>query len=377
MKRLCTLALMLVVWTTMAQVFDAETPLTWVDEPTSNPNSAEVQEQISNAEAAVAAGDYAKAAKAYSRLNRNSRSSNNMANSLIAQGDMYLQLQDYDSAVEAYQKAVDTYGSRIPLLKVIKAEYDIATDHYLQTFSGWGIFKSNGNFKANKVYDHILKSAPYSDYAALALFRSGLAYQWEKQYIESADQLRKMINRFPDSRLTGYAMIELARSLLLNAERSDGDGTLASEAKQVLRRFFQTYPDHPKKGEAASLLIQANEQEAARLLHLGKFYLRELSYSDEAARRYLSQIVSAYGETQYAQEAKDLLASIGVDSSSISASEGAGMDGNAGTGGLAGIPAIPEAEKRPVKYMPKNPNEKWLLPLVDLSEDKPATEEAE
>ena len=66
-------------------------------------------------------------------------------------------------------------------------------------------------------------------------------------------------------------------------------------------------PNYPRKAEVELILTSANEVEAARLLDLGKFYLRPSHLKPNAAKVYFQELQQKYPGTKSAWEAKELL----------------------------------------------------------------------
>src|SRR5690606_21957060 len=102
------------------------------------------------------------------------------------------------------------------------------------------ILHERSNTRAREVYDHIIKAAPYSYWAAISAFWAGIVQRWIGDDLSSAAYLRNLVTRFGDSanpdiqRLVGSGMVELAQSLSDGAEASDGDTSLTTEARSWL-----------------------------------------------------------------------------------------------------------------------------------------------
>ncbi len=353
----------------------------WEAEPQANRNRADVEEDIAELTAMTEVGDEGRRLKLYKRIAKKSTNPRNRAISLIAMGNMEFTDGEYLRAFKAYEEAVDKYANLIPLDKVLAQEFHIANRYFQQPPSSTlrNVLNERSNMRAREVYDHIIRSAPYSYWAAISGFWAGIVQRWQKEHLSSAAYLRTMINRFGDSanadiqRLVGSAMVELAQSLKAGAESSDGDMNLMAEARSWLQRFLQEYPEHSARELAQELLKELNEVEAQRLLYLGNFYLREAHRREPAAQRYLQQVLDGYAETAAAADARQLLADLtATESTVVPESTPEAMPDRTPVPVDKPNTLLPPAADTSSSQSPGAPatpvdeNEKWLLPIHDL-----------
>lgn len=376
----------------------------WVAEPAVNPRADRAERLMDDVTTMLDTGEKNKDLQdTLEDVAKYARHPHNRARALLALGDVRTLNGDYYDAFEAYRESVTLYSNLIPLEEVITKEYNLATDHLRLGKRKYTWLPFKGNDQAVEVYDHIVDAAPQHYLAPLSLFRAGVILRWEKDYQASIDRLRRLIHDYPNARSAAHAQVEIAQSMLDAASEFDGDGSLASQAKTYLERFFTLYPNYQrreqtegdestrqllqeKREQAGRLLAQANEIEANRYLYMAQFYQNPEHQSNSATRRFLNRITNDYAETEAAPVARAMLAKLPPPGSDAQpeaavADRQAPLDSPTGQRGAStGVPAATKeavsesaaaAEPQP---QPK-PNEKWLLPIRDIDTDQPLEDE--
>ncbi len=266
---------------------------------------------IKKAELAEKKGKYKKALGLYRKIHKESVNLKNKGKALVKQGDCLEQLEEPWKAFEKYREAVDEYRSHIAFNKVLEAEFALSHrfGHKKQRDRFLFITFSTED-KAVDILDHIVTVGPYSKIAPKAMHRVGMIRIDQEDYESAIMRFRRLLKQYPRHAIAADGRLDLARTLLLEAEVGDGDGTLVREARSSLDRFIESYPGHARFDEAKALVLNAKSMESARLLDLAQFYLREAHYRPAAAKQYLSDIVMHYPGSDTAGMARIILNSL-------------------------------------------------------------------
>jgi hypothetical protein len=145
------------------------------------------------------------------------------------------------------------------------------------------------------------------------------------------------------------------------AKNGDGDGTYGHEAQVAMRTVIEKYPDDQDTVWAREKIRTADTFAAQRLYDLGRFY--HGNGNDEAAVRYLHEVLATYPKSPVATESEKLLADIDREYTPPSTP----------------VAGRNEVVRYPVGKLPEEPEEvlvpvgesdgKWMLPVEDLNID--------
>ncbi len=312
--RLLTVSLLLTI-SVGARANDVDTG--WKPEATwrqsASPNS--VTALIKQAESFEEDGDYSKALKYYGKIADKSINLANKAKAIYAQGRCLQKLSKPWLAFKKFRTAVDNYSSFVPYIDILNREFEIAKDNFDGGQDKFLIFAFSTDTKAIEIYDHIATVGPYAPFTPEAIYRSALLSYDLKEYDDAASKFRQIMTKYPASEFAKDARLDLAVTLLRNSVDANGDGTLVGEAHQLISLFVKRYPDHERIDEANELYQSIRSTKAKRLLYLGEFYRREPHKRNDASKRYLTELMAKYDNTESAQRAAELLAIITAEES--------------------------------------------------------------
>lgn len=217
-----------------------------------------------------------------------------------------------------------------------------------------------GPDKTVEIYEKALQRAPYADQAPEARVRLAFIYDRQGKMLKSLEQLRIVVEKFPNSKSAKLALLALGYGCYELAVRGDGDGRYARECAEVSEKFLKLYPTDPGVPMVKRNLQRIRESQAKRLSEMAAFYGRR--GRTEAEARYLSRIVREFPDTEIAPDSEKKLATL--DKTFVP-----GDFPQAGSSRYEKYDAapLPQEAERVLLYPGENDNH-LLLPLPDLSE---------
>jgi len=145
------------------------------------------------------AGHNREARKSYDVINRKYPNSVFAAEALYRTGVIYQKQQKYYKAFETFQTLVSRYPNSEKFNQVIGEQYRIASQLFEgkrnRIFTWLPGFKNRE--KAIQYFEIIVATAPYSDYAPLALMNAARGYHQINETRRRSTTLDRMINTYP------------------------------------------------------------------------------------------------------------------------------------------------------------------------------------
>lgn len=301
------------------------------------------------------------------------------AYALVREADCYLAAEDYRKAYKKYRKAYEQVPQSMPYDHVAAQLRKIA-DAFEQGEAT--LFGMGGTGKAREVFEFIIDMAPARRGVGHDMVALGNLQRQEGKHREAIDTYRQVERRFQGSEAAHKASLERTKTLLELAELEEGSQALIRRASFSAQQFLEENPDHALAGEMATLSKRADELLAGNLLYLATFYMRDAHSTEDtgkAVRRYLSDVIRTYPDTEAADRAETLLEQLesqgqAADSSEEEtvAPESASPEPETTTGGTdqqaaAGDgPAEGEQANAGTKILEEGKVKKWLVPVEDL-----------
>jgi outer membrane protein assembly factor BamD len=195
--------------------------------------------------------------------------------------------------------------------RVIGAQFDCATA-LMEGARGrilWIIpgFKQYG--EAIQQFEQIVRNAPYSDYAPLALMNIAIISEQEEKPEEAIDALDRLINYYPQSMLAPdayYNMAETYANLVKGAQYDQGS---TRQAISYYEDFLILFPQSNYLGEVESNLDAMEDLLARSRLNLGDFYYNYRS-NNTAALVFYNETITIAPDSEAAEEARQRIADI-------------------------------------------------------------------
>ncbi len=251
-----------------------------------------------------ALGTYEKVAKKY-------------PNSVYAPEALYraaklrLARKQYLKAFEDYQSVTIRYPNTKRFNEIIGEQYRIASallDGARNRTWGW-LPGFRNREKALEYFEIILATAPYSDYAPLALMNIARGHQKLRQTEEAIDALDRMINNYPQSLLAPDAYLKLAQAHASLVEGPYYDQGSTKEAVTYFEDFMILFPSDTNIASAATGLDKMKVVLAESKMKIGDFYFYRRN-NFKAAKVFYNEAITAYPDSTVAKRAKLRLADV-------------------------------------------------------------------
>ena len=267
---------------------------------------------MNKARAAEEAGQSSAALKAYTVVVKKYPNSIFAAEALYHTGLIYQKRQQYYKAFDTYQSMLGRYPNSEKFTQVIGEQYRIASLLAEgQRSRIWGMFPGFRNREKSVEYFEIMvRTAPYSDYAPLALMNAARGYKKISEEEAAIDALDRMINTYPRSALTPDAYLRIAET---HASLVDGpyyDQAATKDAITYYEDYMILFPsDIGGMATAEKGLANMKKVLARSKLTMGEYYYKYRK-NYQAAKVFYNEAITVYPDSDVAAEARTKLAVI-------------------------------------------------------------------
>lgn len=266
---------------------------------------------MNKARAAEEAGSSRQALKLYTSVSKKYPNSVFAAEALYRTGAIYQKREQFYKAFETYQQMLGRYPSSEKFIQVVGEQYRIAS----QLFAGkrsriWGLFPGFRNReKAMEYFELIVQTAPYSDYAPLALMNAARGYKQINETPAAIDALDRMINTYPRNVLTPDAYLKIAQT---HASLVDGpyyDQASTKEAITYYEDYMILFPGDAGMATAEKGLAEMKTVLAKSKLTMADYYLK-YRQNYKAAKVFYNEAITVYPDSPVATQARAKLVEV-------------------------------------------------------------------
>ncbi len=274
--------------------------------------TASALEAMNRAKTAQEAGSYYTALSLYSRVVSEYPSSVFAPEALFQRGLIYIKRHQWDKAYQAFDEIIAKYPDYPRFNAVIGKQYQVAGIVQAgKTPYMWGWFPWFADYsKAVDYYEGVVKNAPYSEYAPLALMNIATVAKKDLNKPDVAiDALDRLINNYPQSMLAPDAYLEMASlysTLVMGAAYDQGS---TRDAIRFYQDYLYLYKSGPGAEMAQKNLNNMMDVFARSKLILGNFYYYYRN-SSRAALIFYNQAITAAPQSPAAGEARTQISKI-------------------------------------------------------------------
>jgi outer membrane protein assembly factor BamD len=213
----------------------------------------------------------------------------------------------WKQASEALQRLFRFYPDNPWFEDMINYQFQIAEAYETGDHVYFAWFFPTRNFdRAVGTYEIVIRSAPFSDLAPLALFRIALIQRKRNNIPEAIDALDRMINNYPSSILTADAYLKLADTFAQLVEGPRYDQGATREAVSYFQDFMILFPENPAVSEAEDGLVLMQEVHAQSKLIMGEFFYKRRD-NFRAAKVFFNQAITIAPDSRIAERSRDYL----------------------------------------------------------------------
>ena len=157
-----------------------------------------------------------------------------------------------------------------------------------------------------KLYEKIIKNAPFGKFAPLSQFSIAEIQQDMKEKDKAVAAYQKVVENYPNTSQAAEAQFRIGSISNIAAQRSEDASNLLA-ARDALRTYIATNPEGERKQETELILHQVNTAEANQSLTVAKFYQRV--GKTKAAAIYLNEALK-FGSPEVSAQARTMLAQL-------------------------------------------------------------------
>lgn len=253
-------------------------------------------------------GAYFQALRYYGRVADSYAGSIYAPEALYQRSRIHTARHQYDKAYEELDRIAELYPDYPNFNRVVGQKFEIAS----QLMEGkrpyyWGFIPGfRDEVAALDYFEGIIRTAPYSRYAPVALMNIALIAKSKGKTEEAIDALDRLITNYPKSVLAPDAYLNLAKTFASLVDGAYYDQGSTREAMGYFQDFMILYPDDENIATAEEGLQQMRDTLSRSRLIVGEFYWR---YRDNptAATVFLNDAITVAPDSAAAKEARALL----------------------------------------------------------------------
>ena len=265
-------------------------------------------ELMNKAKAAQESGNknqYSKAINSYNVVIKKYPKSEFAPEALYQKGVLLTEQHRYSDAFESFEGVVTDYPEYPKFNKVIGAQFHVASHlmegkrpHY------WGVIPGFRSYKdAHNYFERVVKNAPNSEYAPMALMNMGMLAEKNNKKPDAIDAFKQLIEDYPQSILAPDAHLKLAQTYQSSVKGAEYDQNSTLHSINYYNQFLLLYQDNPQVEKAEQGLKKMEETLAESKLSQGDFYYNKRN-NPEAAIIYYNQAISIAPKSRIAELAK-------------------------------------------------------------------------
>jgi outer membrane protein assembly factor BamD len=256
-------------------------------------------------------GKRSSAMKRYESVAKKYPNSIYAAEALYRSAGLRAERRQFTKAYTAYQSVLTRYPNSPHFTEIIGAPYQIANallegkrPLYFGVIPG---FKNRA--KGIEYFEGIVTSAPYSDYAPLALMNVARGHRKLDDPDAAIDALDRMINNYQQSLLAPDAYFKLAETHASLVKGPYYDQASTRQAITYFEDFLILFPTDANVPAVDKSLVDARTTFAQSKIKIGDFYFYKRD-NFKAARVFYNEAITSYPDSAAAEEARKRLAEV-------------------------------------------------------------------
>jgi len=252
--------------------------------------SGSAQQLFSQAQERERNGDLKGAIKAYRALVRRHPKDTLAPGSLFRMAQLQEQIHEYLKAAESYNILTQRFPKSDRFEASIEALFRIG-EMYLagRKVKILGIpFKASME-EAARIFEAIVRTAPYGKYAARATFDTGRAREKQGSNELALAAYQAVVEKFPNDPLASDAQYQIGYIWSKAMQSGTYDPNAATKAKAGFQDFLYRYPHSEKSAQAQENLKMLDHKQTSTAFEIAKFYDKQKYY--KAAAIYYNDVI--------------------------------------------------------------------------------------
>ncbi|MFH0771872.1 MAG: outer membrane protein assembly factor BamD [Candidatus Omnitrophota bacterium] len=221
-------------------------------------------------------------------------------------GRSFEELEEYEQAYLAYQKAIETYPFSKRMEETIEREFQIGSKFYSgEKIKLWGIPTFPSVYKAIEIYQKVVDNAPYGQYADKSLYKIGECYKKTGDYQQARLSFQKLVDEHPESKLAEEANFQVGLCASEATLKPTYDQSITDDALKEIEDFSMRHPESNLTAEADKMRQSMKEKKAESYFDVAEFYFKQKHY--DSAEVYYKSIIDDFSDTSVAGRAEEKL----------------------------------------------------------------------
>jgi len=199
-------------------------------------------------------------------------------------------LNDLDHAFEAYGLYITKYPRGEDFDQCVESQFRIAKlflDGAKEKVLGIPVVASMG--RAESMFAEIVKNAPFSSYAPLSQFNSGVAMEKQGKYPEAIAAYETLLSKYPSDPVAADAQYQIGYVRLKAMREGSYDEASSTKAREAFEDFIERYPNSEKVPQAKENLVALGGHQTENTFGIAKFYDKKKDY--KAAVIYYNEVI--------------------------------------------------------------------------------------
>ncbi len=221
-------------------------------------------------------------------------------------GFIYTQRHQFESANKEFNAIIRRYPEYPNFNQVISSQYkigELVQDGERPYY--WGVIPGFRDYQLGvDAYEAVVKNAPYSEYAPLALMNAAIIANKEDKQEEAIDALDRLINNYPGSILSSDAYLTLAQTYASLVQGASYDQEATRQALSYYSDYMILFPKADGIYEAEAGLYYMRETLAMSKYKLGDFYYKFRNNS-RAALTFYNEAITVDPSSSVAIQARE------------------------------------------------------------------------
>jgi len=278
----------------------------WTVEGTPSEADTAAQPGFNEAAAAEKAGNAGRAIDGYRAVVKRQPTSEFASIAQFKIGELSEKEGNVERAFEGYQALVENYPRSTDFERAVESMYNIA-NRFLggekQRVLGLPTLPSME--RAQKMFEVIVKTAPFSKYAALSQFNVGLALERQGLIPQAVEAYGQVVERHPTSDVADDAQYQVGYAYLKQAREGSYDQAAAQKARDAFSDFSARYPGSEKLPQARENLKLLEGRKTQGAIQIARFYDKAKNY--KAAAIYYNEVLLNEAGSAESDQARERL----------------------------------------------------------------------
>lgn len=263
-------------------------------------------EQLKKAESLEADGDSSKAIGAYRGLIKGFPQSSAAPQAQFKIAELYEKLDHPERAFKEYGKYISNYPKGREFDTVVERQFNIAKAFLNgERRRVFGVKTFSSLERTQKMFEGIIKSAPFSKYAPLSQFNIGMVHEKRGEYPEAVAAYQLAVDKYPNDDVAADAQYQIGYVQMHLINKGSNDRSTQVKAHDAFEDFMVRYPQSEKVPQARENLAKLSGADLKKTLDIAKFYQKTKNY--KAAVIYYQEVIQAGKDSPESQQARKAL----------------------------------------------------------------------